>query len=107
MSFLSKLADRLMMREKFYNRKFNRNVDDWSLNDWFTGLAGEVGELGNYLKKIRRGDFTLEEKREEVEDEVGDIQAYLILFCDAADIDLEGATQRKYDKVNKRWGYDG
>lgn len=33
---------------------------DWSLNDWIVAVTGELGELANLAKKLRRGDFTLD-----------------------------------------------
>ena len=30
--------------------------DDWDADDWRLALLGEVGELANLFKKVRRGD---------------------------------------------------
>jgi len=33
---------------------FNHQISDWSLSDWMTALAGEVGEAANIIKKLNR-----------------------------------------------------
>lgn len=48
-------------------------------------LCGEVGELANLVKKDWRGDV-IDGLIEKIEDEVGDIYAYLELFCMAYNI---------------------
>lgn len=40
-------------------------------------LTGELGETANIVKKIARGDFPLEEKKEELSKEMADMFAYL------------------------------
>ena len=37
------------------NKHFHK-LNDWSPTDWGCALAGEVGELCNFLKKARRGE---------------------------------------------------
>lgn len=78
---------------------------DWSLNDWFTALAGETGEAGNLFKKIRRGDFTLEEIHDELADELADIITYLVILSARAGINLEEATINKWNKVSDKIDY--
>ena len=78
--------------------------DNWSLCDWATAVTGELGEAANIIKKIRRGDFTLEEKREELAKELADVQTYLDLLAMAADIDLGNATINKFNEVSERVG---
>lgn len=34
---------------------------DWSKAEWLQAMVGEVGELANLFKKVRRGDFTDEQ----------------------------------------------
>lgn len=56
---------------------------DWSLNDWYTAFAGEVGEAGNVFKKIRRGDFSAESDvgRRKLKEELGGALIYLDLLA--------------------------
>lgn len=77
----------------------------WTLSDWFTAVAGELGEAGNILKKIRRGDFSLEEARDELADELADTFTYLCLLAAEADIDLEHASVDKWNRVSAKIGY--
>ena len=76
---------------------------DWTMNDWFTAMTGEVGEAGNILKKIRRRDFTLDEARDQLASELADVVIYLDLLANKAGIDLGKAVidtfNRKSDKL--------
>jgi len=72
--------------------------DDWSINDWAVALAGEVGELCNLLKKVRRGDFTLREAKVEISSEIGDIQIYLDLLATKCEINLGQATRFSFNQ---------
>jgi hypothetical protein len=80
------------------------HCDNWSLNDWCTAVTGELGEAANILKKIKRGDFTLEEARAELAKELADVQTYLDLLALAAGIDLGQATIMKFNEVSERVG---
>lgn len=77
---------------------------DWSLNDWFTAAAGELGELGNVLKKVRRGDLTLDEARLEISKEAADVVTYLDILTNQCGIDLGQATTDKFNEVSRRVG---
>lgn len=55
-------------------------------------LAGEVGELCNYLKKELRGDYS---KQKEIEAEVPDILFYLIQFCKSRGISISEEWDKK------------
>lgn len=76
----------------------------WAQADWMTALVGEVGEMANLMKKVRRGDFTLEEARQKIAHEIADIQGYLPLLAQSLGIDLEAATVEKFDIVSVRVG---
>lgn len=75
---------------------------DWSLGEWMCALTGEVGEAANVIKKIRRGDVTLDEVREDLASELADIQIYLDLLAFQCDIDLGAATITKFNQVSLR-----
>lgn len=49
---------------------------DWDLSDWMTAIAGELGETANILKKVRRGDFPLEQAQGMLADELSDVVIY-------------------------------
>lgn len=77
---------------------------DWSLAEWMNAVAGELGEAANIIKKVRRGDLTLEEARPMLEEEFADIVTYLDITAMQAGIDLGKATMDKFNKVSKRVG---
>ena len=89
---------------KFKNAKGKRahtKKDDWSLNDWMTAVCGEVGELANMLKKVRRGDYTLKENRKEIADEIADVVIYLDILADKTGIDLGEAVISKFNEKSR------
>jgi NTP pyrophosphatase (non-canonical NTP hydrolase) len=77
---------------------------DWTPADWMVALTGEVGETANILKKVRRGDLTLEQARAELGRELADIQCYLVLLAHHCGVDLETATRAKFNEVSTRVG---
>ena len=77
---------------------------DWSLGEWCNALTGEVGEAANIIKKIRRGDVTMDEAKQSLADELADIQTYLDLLAFRAGIDLGAATIAKFNHVSRRVG---
>lgn len=78
--------------------------DDWTINDWFTALVGEVGELGNLLKKLRRGDYNTNDHKELfiLREEIADIQIYLDLIAWHCGADLGAITIEKFNVVSDR-----
>ena len=81
-----------------------KDGSDWSLSDWMTAVAGETGELANVVKKVRRGDFTIDEARQSIADEAADIVTYLDIFCSNAGVNLGSAVMDKFNRVSKRVG---
>lgn len=85
-------------------------VDSWSITDWGCALAGEVGELCNYLKKIRRNESTgitwSDIPEDAVKKEIGDIFAYLNLICIKLGINMEDAIIDKFNEVSDRVNSD-
>ena len=76
----------------------------WDLPRWGNALAGEVGELCNVIKKIDRGDFTLESARAQVAHEAADVLTYLDLLTFYAGVSLEDAAVEKWNEVSRRVG---
>ncbi len=75
---------------------------DWMLSQWSNAVCGELGEAANLIKKIERGDFTLEEKREELAKEFADVVTYLDILALRSGIDLGQATVDKFNEVSDR-----
>lgn len=79
---------------------------DWSLAEWCNAVTGELGELANVLKKVQRGDLTLDEARQQIADECADVVTYLDILAFRAGVDLGDATRRKWNRVSERVGCD-
>lgn len=79
---------------------------NWTLSDWMMAATGELGETANVLKKILRGDYTLEEKREELGREIADVVTYLDILANQAGIDLGRAVLDKFNEISVRAGSD-
>lgn len=84
-------------RLKHWNEKIGKHNLD-ILGFLLLATAGEVGEAANIAKKILRGDYTLEEKRAELSEEITDAFIYLLKLIRQLDIDIE---KEFTDKMNK------
>lgn len=77
---------------------------DWSLNDWMVAIVGELGEAANVLKKIRRGDLTLDEARPMLTQEFADVNIYLDLLSKQAGINLGQAVMDTFNAKSIKVG---
>jgi NTP pyrophosphatase (non-canonical NTP hydrolase) len=77
---------------------------DWTLLEWAGALAGEVGELANMLKKVRRGDKTLDETREAIGKEIADCVIYLDIIATQCSVDLGAVTAQKFNETSTKTG---
>lgn len=77
-----------------------RKLNSWSSLEWGACVAGELGELLNYIKKVKRGDVI---SKQDIIHEFGDIVAYLDLCAASMDIDLGEAVREKFNIVSKRY----
>jgi NTP pyrophosphatase (non-canonical NTP hydrolase) len=66
------------------------------------GLANESGEALGKLKKVLRGDKTMDEQRESIIDECGDVYWYLANTASDLGISLSELARRNLDKLRKR-----
>jgi NTP pyrophosphatase (non-canonical NTP hydrolase) len=64
-------------------------------------VAGEVGELANVIKKIRRGDATYLERRDDVIEETVDVFIYVLKLANQVGFDLEVQYNAKM-KMNRQ-----
>lgn len=87
-------------------------LNSWSLSDWFTALAGEVGEAGNVIKKLNRvrdgmigNKETPEDLRAALGKELADCYLYLDLLAQAAGVNLADAICKKFNEVSVRNGF--
>lgn len=79
---------------------------DWSLSQWSNAVLGELGEAANIIKKIERGDMTLDEARPALGREFADVQTYLDILAYRAGVDLGTATLVKWNEVSARVNCD-
>lgn len=58
-------------------------------------LTAELGEVASLVKKVNRGDTTLNEARPAIEEEISDVLIYLIQLANQLDVDLEEVFRRR------------
>lgn len=78
--------------------------NEWSLNDWMTACVGELGEAANVLKKVRRGDLTLEEALPLLKQEFADVNIYLDIMSMKAGINLGEAIMETFNTKSEKVG---
>lgn len=92
-------------------------LDEWSITDWATALAGEVGELCNAVKKYRRVEDQLsqhdgdtpapknfDEALRQIKKEIGDSYAYLDLIAQRFGLDLWECARDTFNQISVREG---
>lgn len=79
---------------------------DWTPGEWSNAVVGEVGEAANLIKKVRRGDLTMEEARPKLAKEFADAVTYLDILAYQCGIDLGQATLEKWNEVSERVDVD-
>lgn len=80
---------------------------EWNIVDRSNELAGEVGELCNMAKKIRRqklGMFDTDVTKEDIAKEIADVQICLDLMAMDLDIDLGKAVTEKFNESSDKFG---
>lgn len=94
---------------------FKHNPSDWSLSDWVTAVAGELGEAANIVKKLNRiRDGVPGNAAHETEsalhvmlaDELADVQIYLNLFMTRLGIDVPASIVSKFNRTSAKIGSD-
>lgn len=80
--------------------KIITNDDVSILEHIMISMVGEFGEAANIVKKVARGDCSLDNVRQELSEEVIDILIYVLKLIYQLDIDIE-ATYNKKMSINK------
>lgn len=75
---------------------------DWSHAEWLQAVVGELGEYANIMKKVQRGDLTMEEAMPSIEKEIADVQTYFSILALRLGIDLGQVTQDKFNEVSDK-----
>ncbi len=83
---------------------FGDRCVDWNIADWSNALAGEAGELCNWVKKVRRGDAPLEQLREAILKEAADVITYADAIISFLGADTETVLIDKFNEVSSRPG---
>lgn len=93
-------------------RGFNHKLESWSLSDWLTATAGELGEAANIIKKLNRvrdgipgNTESPDQLHANLADELADVLIYLDLMSQAAGFDLDTIRDAKFAKTSKKLGY--
>jgi NTP pyrophosphatase (non-canonical NTP hydrolase) len=91
-------------------RVFPGHSDDpWNANDWMVAVTGEVGELANKLKRLRRNVVVRNKplpSKQELAEEIADIVIYLDLLATYLGIDMGNAIHDKFNLVSAEIGVD-
>ena len=66
-------------------------------------LVGEFGEATNLVKKVLRGDHSLDDIKPELSEEITDIFIYVLKLAYQLDIDIEKQFLLKIEKNKKRF----
>lgn len=77
---------------------------DWSPASWLQAVIGELGEYANVRKKVERGDFTLDEARPKLIQELADVVIYIDLLAFRLGIDLGQAVIMTWNNKAKELG---
>lgn len=77
---------------------------DWALSTWSNAVLGELGEAANLIKKVERGDISLEDARPELAKEFADVLTYLDILAFRAGVLLGQATVEKFNEVSRGVG---
>jgi len=78
-------------------------IEDWTPTDWACAVAGEVGELCNFIKKAKRGDDIL---LKDIAKEAADVIIYLDILCQRLGIDLHDAIVSKFNESSAKLKVD-
>lgn len=91
---------------------FKHPLNGWTLSDWLTATAGELGEAANVIKKLNRyrdgipGNKQSEQAlRDQLRKELGDAFVYLDLLAQAADISIADAAVEVFNAKSVEIGY--
>ena len=87
---------------KLIERTANRSdTQDKDLCEAAMGLAGETGEVVDYLKKVVFHGHALDSRK--FEEELGDVFWYLAYLMNTLEIDHTNVMQRNIDKLKARY----
>lgn len=100
------------------NRWHRNGISDWSPERWYTATSGELGEVGNALKKLFRVEDEIDNLNEpgreiasreaaiaKIGEEIADTFLYLNLLAIRLGIDLPTEVVKKFNATSERYGF--
>lgn len=104
---------KLSFLDELYQKNAERQIEWDATNEidvMYRALefVGEVGEMCNNIKKVRREELGLKGSRctrEDLESEFGDVMITLALLADAVGVDLEQVTKEKFNATSEKLGF--
>lgn len=87
---------------EFYEQISDKNIE--VLEHLIVCMLGEFGEFSNIVKKIKRGDYCLLEKKDELDEEFVDVFIYMIKMANQLDINIEETYLKKMKKNEEKFG---
>lgn len=84
------------------NKAVFPQCEEWTTADWLVALTNELGEVADVVKKIRRGDYQIEERRIELGKEIADVVIYCDLLATHLYLDLGKMVEMKWNEVCRR-----
>lgn len=88
------------------NFNWNQKIGDNNVEIFeflLIALMGEMGETSNLLKKVLRGDYSLDDVYTDIKEEIIDMFIYVIKMCYQLDIDIETEYCKKMNKNTERF----
>jgi NTP pyrophosphatase (non-canonical NTP hydrolase) len=85
----------------FYEKITPDSID--ALEHLVVCLVGELGEVANIVKKVRRGDMGLESQRADLSEEIADVFIYILKLANQLNVDLEKEYFAKMAKNETRF----
>ncbi len=98
--------------QKIFDLKYKGNIEFYEeitsdnievLEHLIVCMLGEFGEFSNIVKKIKRGDFNLFDKKDELNEEFIDIFIYMIKISNQLGINIEEAYLKKMKKNEEKF----
>ena len=97
--------------QEIFDKKFKGNIEFYEeiidnvvpLEHLIVCMLGEFGEFSNLVKKVKRGDFFLDEIKEQMNEEFIDIFIYLVKIANQLNIDMEKEYLTKMKKNEKKF----
>ena len=86
-----------------FTRDTKKYPSDVEMEYLMIGLANEVGEvLGKYKKHLRGDMMVLEDFRQGLIDELGDVMWYFARICDTLDVKMYEVMEKNITKLTDR-----